>query len=102
MDKLPHFFSRIFFSVLFIAIGVASIREGAAEQLYGRTVCGLALILMGINSFLVPINVRLPLREMLSAGQAGAIGPAGLRRGLVFATMAMLFLGLVLRWVFKV
>jgi hypothetical protein len=102
MAKLPHLFSRVFFSLLFIAIGIASIGEGMAQQLYGRTVCGIALILMGLHSFLAPINLRAPLRDILSTTQAGAIGPAGLRNGLVFATMALLFLGLILRWVFKV
>ncbi|MES2901183.1 MAG: hypothetical protein V4723_15745 [Pseudomonadota bacterium] len=101
MTKLSHSGSRIFFCVLFLAIGVGSIAEGLSSGVYSRAVSGLAIVLMGIYSFLVPLVLSAPLREMAAAGQVHAIGPARLRQGLIVVWITLLFAGLFMRWGLK-
>ena len=98
MPKLSHPVSRTFFCLLLLALGIATVGDGLATALYSRAVSGLAIILIGVHSFLVPVVLGAPLREMRNAAQAHAIGSPRLRRALVMMAMVLLFAGLFMRW----
>ncbi len=101
MAKLSHPGSRLFFCVLFIAIGVGSLLDAMATNLLSRALSGVSIILMGIYCFLVPLVTSAPLRDMHAAGQAHALGSPRLRQGLIVAWIALLFASLFLRWGLK-
>ena len=51
----------------------------------------------GIYAFFQPLLFRVPLRQMIAASQAAAIGPQALRTGLSLAAVGLLWLSLGMR-----
>ena len=95
--------SRLFFLVLLGSLGVFEMFRGVSTstQPFGLFFSGLGLLFLGLSSFFQPAILSVPLRGMLAASQAAAIGPAKLRIVLTFVGLASLFVGLFFRHVLQ-
>jgi hypothetical protein len=102
MSKLySHIVSRVLFVALFAAMAAFDLVQGISLHLVGRSMSGLAFVLLGALSFLQPVVISVPLSNLLATSQAAAIGPRGLRTALSFIALGCLFVGAFVRYVLK-
>lgn len=103
MKTLPtHFATRVIWLLSGVGIGVTSIVDGVCADLLGQSISGVGMAPFGVAWFMQPVLFKAPLADLAIHAQEAVIGPAKLRTGLLFAAMACLLVGMILRYAFHI
>ena len=99
MDQpsIPHLVTRVLWLVFLVGLGVVFAISGVQSGIANRVVLALGLVLLGICAFFQPLLFRAPLRQLIAASQAAAIGPQALRTGLSVSAIGLIWLSLGMR-----
>ena len=97
-----HRKSRLFLALLFVGLGIPATVDGVAAQLVGRSLLGLALIMMGVFSYLQPIDLRAAIGRGMFVSPPPGIGSVRVRAILSVSMIVCLSTGLLCRFVLEV
>ena len=93
----PHLVTRVLSLVFFVGLGILFAISGVQSGIANRVVLALGVALLGIYAFFQPLLFRVPLRQLMAASQAAAIGPQALRTGLSLVAIGLIWLSLGMR-----
>jgi hypothetical protein len=97
MKTPANLLSRVLSTVMIAGVGLRQLLRGITLQLPWLAVTGFGMMCIGCFVFLQPLVFTRPLREMMAASQAQAIGPRALRTALSVTGVGCIVLGVALR-----
>lgn len=101
MEKIKsHLLARLCWLAFGIVMGASRFVEGIQEHSNGKTLTGLAWLLLGALWFLSPLIIGKRNDALVDRQRQAAIGSDRLRNRLMFAAVGCMAAGLVLRYGF--